>query len=50
VDKSKPGLGCPLSGRGEVLFNPGDTFIRELLFDAVWFVLKLVITTLDDAV
>jgi len=33
-----------------MLFSPGNTFICELLFDAVWFILKLVITTLDDAV
>ena len=52
VDKSELGLGLasPFSSRGEVLFSPGNAFIRELLFDAVWFVLELVITTLDEAV
>ena len=52
VDKSELGLGLagPFSSRGEMLFSPGNAFICELLFDAVWFILKLVITTLDDAV
>jgi hypothetical protein len=58
VDKSKLSLGLarPFSNpfshgsRGKVFFSPDNAFIGELLFDAVWFVLKLVITTLDDAV
>jgi hypothetical protein len=29
-----------------VLFSPCGTFIRELLFDAVWLALKLMIPTL----
>ena len=48
--KSEPGLGCLLNGQNEVLFSPRGTFIRELLFDAVWLVLKLMIPTLERMV
>jgi hypothetical protein len=48
--KSEPWLGCISSGRNEVLFSPCGTFIRELLFDAVWLVLKLMIPTLKPMV
>ena len=40
-------MGCLLNGRNEVLFSPCGTFIRELLFDAVWLVLKLMIPALE---
>jgi hypothetical protein len=43
-------LGCPLSGRNEVLFSPCGTFVRELLFDAVWLVLEFMIPTLERMV
>jgi hypothetical protein len=43
-------LGCVLNGCKEVPFSPCGTFIRELLFDAVWLVLKLMIPTLERVV
>jgi len=43
--ESEPGLGCLLNGRNEVLFSPRGTFIRELLFDAIWLALELMIPT-----
>ena len=39
------GLGCPITV--EVRFNPFDAFIRELLFDAFWFVVKFMIPSLQ---
>jgi hypothetical protein len=45
--KSKPGLGS-LFTRKEVFFSPYYAFIREFLLDAVWFIVKLVIPTLDN--
>ena len=45
--KSEPGLGS-LFTRKEVLFSPCYAFIREFLFDAVWFIMKLVIPTLNN--
>jgi hypothetical protein len=49
--KSEPGLGCVFNnGRTEVHFSPCGTFIRELLFDAVWLVLKFMIPTLERVI
>jgi hypothetical protein len=48
--KSEPGLACPINGRNKVLFSPCGTFIRELLFDAVWLVLKFMVPTLERMV
>jgi hypothetical protein len=38
------GLGCLLAV--QVRFSPSDAFIRELLFDAIWFVVKFMIPSL----
>ena len=43
-------MGCLLNGRNEVLFSPCGTFIRELLFDAVGFVLEFMIPALERMV
>lgn len=48
-EKSEPGLGC-LGGRNKVLFGPCGTFVRDLLFDAVGFVVKLMVPTLEHKV
>ena len=41
-------MGCVLNnGPTEMLFSPCGTFIRELLFDAVWLILKFMIPTLE---
>ena len=45
--KSEPGLGSLFTCK-EVLFSPCYAFIREFLFDAVWFIMKLVIPTLNN--
>ena len=45
--KSEPGLSCLHNGRNAVLFSPCDTFIHELLFDAVWLVVKFMIPSLQ---
>jgi hypothetical protein len=47
---SEPGLGCVLNDRIEVPFSPCGTFIRELLFHAVWLVMKLMIPSLERMV
>lgn len=47
TDKSEPGLGSLFTCK-EVLFSPCYAFIREFLFDAVWFIMKLVIPTLNN--
>jgi hypothetical protein len=56
--KSRPGLDCRPNGVGlnglgcllhtvEARFSPFDAFIRELLFDAIWLVVKFMIPFLQ---